>query len=60
LNNNGLEVAFGAVEIYRELIKKGISIRKSKDCLVAQYGLKYNLKILHKDRDFDRITEHYK
>lgn len=60
LNDDGLESAFGAVKIYRKLRKKGISIRKSNDCLIAQYAFKYNLKMLHKDRDFDMIIEHYK
>ena len=60
LNDDSLESAFGAVEIYRALRKKGISIRKSNDCMIAQYAFKYNLGILHKDRDFDMIIEHYK
>ncbi len=60
LNDDSLESALGAVKIYRELRKKGISIRKSNDCLIAQYAFKYNLKILHKDRDFDMIIKYYK
>jgi predicted nucleic acid-binding protein len=60
LNDDSLESALGAVKIYRKLRKKGISIRKSNDCLIAQYAFKYNLKILHKDRDFDMIIKYYK
>lgn len=60
LNDDSLESAFGAVKIYRELRKKGITIRKSNDCLIAQYAFKYNLQMLHSDRDFDMILEHYK
>lgn len=60
LNDDSLESAFEAVKIYRKLRKKGISIRKSNDCLIAQYAFKYNLGMLHKDRDFDMILEHYK
>ena len=60
LNDDGVEAAFGAVKIYRDLRKKGISIRKSNDCLIAFYAFKYNLKILHKDRDFDMMIKHYK
>jgi len=60
LNDDGLESALGAVKIYRSLRKKGISIRKSNDCLIAQYAFKYSLKILHRDRDFDMIINHYK
>ena len=60
LNDDSLESALGAVKIYRYLRKKGISIRKSNDCLIAQYAFKYSLKILHSDRDFDMIVDNYK
>ena len=59
LNDDSLESAIGAVKIYRNLRKKGISIRKSNDCLIAHYALKYSLKIIHDDRDFDMIFKHY-
>jgi predicted nucleic acid-binding protein len=59
LNDDGLETALGAVKIYRTLRKKGISIRKSNDCIIAQYAFKYSLSILHKDRDFDLIINNY-
>lgn len=59
LNDDGLETALGAVKIYRTLRKKGISIRKSNDCIIAQYAFKYSLSILHKDRDFDLIIKNY-
>jgi len=59
LNDDSLESALGAVKIYRRLRSKGITIRKSNDCIIAQYAFKYSLNILHKDRDFDLITNHY-
>jgi len=59
LNDDAIEAALGAVKIYRELRAKGITIRKSNDCLIAYYAMKYSLKILHKDRDFDNIFKHY-
>ena len=59
LNDDSIQSALGAVKLYRTLRKKGISIRKSNDCLIAQFALKYSLKILHRDRDFDMILEHY-
>jgi predicted nucleic acid-binding protein len=54
-----LESALGAVKIYRQLRSKGITIRKSNDGLIAHYAFKYSLNILHKDRDFDLIKNHY-
>lgn len=59
LNDDAIEAALGAVKIYRELREKGITIRKSNDCLIAYYAIKYALKILHNDRDFDNILENY-
>ncbi len=44
-----------AAQLYRSLRKKGITIRKSNDCLIAQYAIKHSLDILHLDRDFDMI-----
>ena len=60
LNDDAIEVALGAVKIYRKLREKGITIRKSNDCLIAYYVIKYSLKILHRDRDFDNIIKYYK
>ena len=59
LNDDAIEAAFGAVKIYRKIREKGITIRKSNDCLIAYYAIKYSLKILHKDRDFDNILKYY-
>lgn len=60
LNDDAIEAALGAVKIYRKLREKGITIRKSNDCLIAYYAIKYSLKIVHKDRDFDNIIKYYK
>jgi predicted nucleic acid-binding protein len=60
LNDDSIETALGAVRIYRKLRGKGITIRKSNDCLIAYYAIKYSLKILHRDRDFDNIMKNYK
>ena len=59
LNDDAIESALGAVKIYRKLRQKGITIRKSNDCLIAWYAMKYSLKILHQDRDFDNIVKYY-
>lgn len=57
LNDDAIQLAISAAGLYRTLRKKGITIRKSNDCLIAQYALNYSLKILHNDRDFDMIIE---
>jgi len=57
LDDDPLTTAIDAASLYRALRKKGITIRKSNDCLIAQYAIKHKLRILHQDRDFDLILE---
>ena len=48
-----------AADIYRKLRKKGITIRKSNDCIIAATALEHHCQLLHNDRDFTPIAEHY-
>ena len=48
-----------SVEIYRECRKKGITVRRSLDCIIAANGLIDGLTIVHCDRDFDNIKKVY-
>lgn len=48
-----------AAEIYRYLRKRGITIRKPVDCMIAAVSIENNVPLLHNDRDFDHI-EAYK
>lgn len=59
LNDDGIQLAISAAKLYRSIRKKGITIRKSNDCIIAHYALKYSIKILHQDRDFDMILDNY-
>lgn len=38
-----VEAAIGAADLYRALRKKGITIRKSNDCLIAYYAIAHNV-----------------
>jgi predicted nucleic acid-binding protein len=49
---------YGA-KIYRILRTKGLTIRKPNDCLIAAYAVLNDLVVLHHDRDFDTIEEHF-
>ena len=60
LNENQVEAAIGAADIYRKLRKEGVTIRKSNDCLIAWFALKNSLDIVHRDRDFEIILENRK
>jgi len=45
-----------AASIYRTGRRKGITIRKIIDCLIAQTAIENNLLLLHKDEDFNQIA----
>lgn len=43
-------------DIYRALRKRGVTIRRTNDCLIAAVALTYDVPLLHADVDFDRIA----
>lgn len=45
-----------AVDLYRLARRTGITVRSSVDCLIAVCAIRNDLKLLHHDRDFDRIA----
>ena len=45
-----------AARIFFELRRKGITVRSSIDCCIAQVALENGALLLHKDADFDRIA----
>lgn len=47
-----------AAEIYRSLRKKGITIRRSLDCMIASVAIEHEIPLLHNDMDFDPIEKH--
>ena len=47
-----------AADIYRKLRKKGITIRKSNDCIIAATALEHNCPLLHNDKDFSSVARH--
>jgi len=53
-----VEASIGAAELYRQLRKKGVTIRKSNDCLIAFYAIYYNLPLINNDKDFVAIAKH--
>lgn len=52
--------AEGAAELYRSLRKKGLTIRKSNDCLIAFFAIEFSIPLVHLDSDFDLIGKHSK
>jgi predicted nucleic acid-binding protein len=47
-----------SASLYRTLRKKGVTIRKPVDCMIAQVALDYQVSLLHNDRDFEYIAKH--
>jgi len=53
---HSLDSYINAAQIYRKCRKRGITIRKTADCLIAQTAIENGLFLLHEDADFDRIA----
>lgn len=45
-----------AARIFFDCKKKGLTIRSSADCLIAQCAIENGLTLFHHDRDFQRIA----
>jgi len=52
------EVFFLSAKIYRHLKSRGITIRKTIDCLIASVAIINNLVLLHNDKDFNPIEKY--
>jgi len=48
-----------SAEIYRNLRRKGITIRKPVDCMIAAVAIENDIPLLHKDKDFIPIEKHF-
>ena len=45
-----------AARIYFELRRKKVTIKSPVDCCIAQIALEHNAILLHRDKDFERIS----
>lgn len=45
--------------IYRELRRKGVTIRNSIDCLIGAIVVQHGVHLLENDRDYRFIDQHY-
>ncbi len=52
------EFSIKAAELYRALKRKGVTIRKANDCLIASICIHNNFPLFHNDKDFDNIAKH--
>ena len=54
----GLEIAIQAAKNYRELRRRGVTIRKTVDTMIATRCIESGYDLLHCDRDFDPFAEY--
>ena len=56
-SSGGLDACLKSAQLYRSCRKRGLTIRKSIDCLLAVTAMENNLRVFHKDRDFNLIAK---
>lgn len=56
----GQEIAVKSAVNFRLLRKRGITVRKTIDVLIATFCIEKNLALLHSDKDFKPFHEHLK
>jgi len=52
----GYNIAIKSAHNYRKLRKKGVTVRKTIDVIIATFCIVEGLTLLHDDRDFDQIA----
>jgi len=53
----GVELAINAAQNYRVLRSRGVTVRRTIDCLIATFCLMNDHILLHDDRDFDLFEQ---
>ncbi|MDI6817351.1 MAG: PIN domain nuclease [Actinomycetota bacterium] len=56
----GQELALKSAESYRLLRKKGVTVRKTIDVMIGTFCIRYQLSLLHNDKDFDPMEKFLK
>lgn len=48
-----------SARIYRFLRARGITVRKTLDCMIASTAIKHKAALLHNDKDFNSIQKYF-
>jgi predicted nucleic acid-binding protein len=56
----GQEIAIKSADNFRLLRKRGVTVRKTIDVLIATFCIERNLTLLQTDKDFEPFHEHLK
>lgn len=54
----GTSVALAAAGHFRQLRRRGVTVRKAVDCLIAAWCIVHDVPLLHADRDFVPFAAH--
>lgn len=54
----GADLAVKTADNYRALRKKGITVRKTSDAIIATFCIERRTPLLYSDRDFDPFVKH--
>ena len=46
-----------AARLYFDCRRKGLTVRSTNDCLIAQIAIEHDVALLHDDRDFQNIAK---
>ena len=60
LNMLDTDIALKSAANFRRLRKKGVTVRKTIDTIIATYCIENKLPLLHSDRDFQPFQDHLK
>ena len=52
------ETFVNSAQLYRKLRKKGFTVRKPIDCMIAAVAIEHDLPLLHNDKDFQPLEKH--
>lgn len=56
-DTGGIDLARQAAQNYRTLRRRGHTVRKTIDCLIATFCIREHHALLHADRDFDPFEQ---
>ena len=57
-STGGEDLAVASAQNYRSLRARGVTVRKTIDCLIATFCLTHGYALLHRDHDFDPFQKH--
>ncbi len=57
-STGGQELALASARNFRSLRTRGVTVRKTIDCIIATHCIRQGHILLHRDRDFDPFERH--